>query len=248
MSTDKTADLPVALVSGGSRGLGLDILRALVGDGYRVATFSRKPTESLQRLIQESPEQVLFQRADMSDEASLEDFVKQVEAELGPIHVLVNNAGIAVEGLLPIMNPDEIDNVVQVNLVGTLKLTRLVTRMMLLRKSGVILNISSIVGIRGYRGLAAYSATKAALDGMTRSLARELGNVNIRVNSIAPGYLETEMTGLLDEEERAQIIRRTPLGRLGNPADVAGLVCFLVSDAAGFITGQSIVVDGGITC
>jgi 3-oxoacyl-[acyl-carrier protein] reductase len=248
MSTDKTADLPVALVSGGSRGLGLDILRALVGDGYRVATFSRKPTESLQRLIQESPEQVLFQRADMSDEASLEDFVKQVEEELGPIHVLVNNAGIAVEGLLPIMNPDEIDNVVQVNLVGTLKLTRLVTRMMLLRKSGVILNISSIVGIRGYRGLAAYSATKAALDGMTRSLARELGNVNIRVNSIAPGYLETEMTGLLDEEERAQIIRRTPLGRLGNPADVAGLVCFLVSDAAGFITGQSIVVDGGITC
>ena len=142
-----------------------------------------------------------------------------------------------------------IDQLVQINLSGTLKLSRQVIRSMLLAPGpGVILNISSIIGLRGYRGLAAYAATKAGMDGITRALARELGSRKIRVNSIAPGYLTTEMTGELDEEQRQQIVRRTPLGRLGTPEDVLGSVRFLLSDAAEFITGQTLVIDGGITC
>jgi 3-oxoacyl-[acyl-carrier protein] reductase len=167
---------------------------------------------------------------------------------VGPIQALVNNAGIARDGVLATMRPVDIDAVLDVNLRGTLHLTRLVARPMLTRGTGSILNISSIIGLRGYSGLAVYSATKGGLDAMTRALARELGPRNIRVNSIAPGYLETEMSSTLGAEQRDQIVRRTPLCRLGRPDDVVGAVLFLLSPASAFITGQTFVIDGGVTC
>ena len=140
------------------------------------------------------------------------------------------------------------DQLVDTNLKGTFHLTRRVCRRMLTLGWGRIINISSIVGLSGYRGLSVYSATKAGLDGFTRSLARELGSRNITVNSVAPGYLTTEMTEELDEKQRGQIVGRTPLGRMGTAADVAGAVHFLAGDDAAFITGQVLVVDGGMSC
>jgi 3-oxoacyl-[acyl-carrier protein] reductase len=237
----------VVLLSGGSRGLGLAILKGLLTGSYRVATFSRKVTPEIAELQRRLPDRVFDFRGDMADTASLKEVVTRVEAEVGPIRALVNNAGIARDGVLATMRPQDIADVIDVNLRGTLLLTRLVARPMVRRSGGSILSISSIIGLRGYSGLAVYSATKGGLDAMTRALARELGPRNIRVNSIAPGYLETEMSSTLATEQRDQIVRRTPLGRLGKPEDVTGAVLFLLSPAAAFITGQTFVIDGGIT-
>jgi 3-oxoacyl-[acyl-carrier protein] reductase len=239
---------PLVLLSGGSRGLGLAIARSLLEANYRVATFSRKATPEVKALCSEYPGRITFQAGDMADSESLSRVVRAVEKETGPIDVLINNAGIAHDGVLALMPRTQIEQLVGINLTGSLLLSRLVIRRMLLRNAGTILNISSIIGRRGYSGLAAYSATKAALDAMTRALARELGSRNIRVNAIAPGYLETEMTHGLSEFQRDQVVRRTPLGRLGVPADVAGVVLFLLSPASSYMTGQTLVVDGGVTC
>lgn len=239
---------PVVLISGGSRGLGLCLVKIFIEKGFCVATFSRQRTDEIDALVETSAGRLAFYEGDMMDADSLGNIVDSVEKDTGPIEHLVNNAGIAVESVLPVMRTDDISRVIGINLTGTLDLTRLVTRRMLLRSRGTIINISSIVGLRGYRGLAAYSATKAGLDGMTRSLARELGERGVRVNSIAPGYLETEMSASLDDAKRNQIINRTPLGRLGTADDIAGVVLFLCSEKARFITGQTIVVDGGISC
>jgi 3-oxoacyl-[acyl-carrier protein] reductase len=239
---------PLVLVSGGSRGLGLALVEGLLREGYRAATFSRAPSDALAHLSERYPGKLTSLAGDMADAASLEEVVRRVEREVGPVEALINNAGIAHDGVLATMRPDQIEQLIAVNLTGTLLLTRLVVRHMLVRGRGVVLSVSSIIGLRGYSGLAAYSATKAGLDGMTRALARELGGRNIRVNSVAPGYLETEMTGKLGEAQKQQIVRRTPLGRLGRPEDVVGAVLFLLSPAASFITGQTLVIDGGITC
>jgi 3-oxoacyl-[acyl-carrier protein] reductase len=234
------------MVSGGSRGLGQSIVTALLDAGYRVSATSRKPTSFTQGLA--GNPQFLFEPSDVADSASLSGFVDGAEGRFGPCFGLVNCAGVALDGVLATMTDERIDQLLSVNLAGTLRLTRRVVRRMLVANAGgSIINISSIVGLRGYSGLAAYGATKAGLDAITRALARELGGRRIRVNSIAPGYLETEMTRELGSEQRDQIVRRTPLGRLGTPADVTGSVLFLLSDAAAFMTGQVLVIDGGIT-
>src|SRR5262245_60349793 len=238
----------VVLISGGSRGLGLAIVTSILERGNKVATFSRRPSETVERLKDKYEKTFRFVAGDMSDPASLQAVVKTVEIDCGPIEALINNAGIAIDGVLATIQPTQIEQLISTNLTGALLLTRLVVRHMIVRSRGSIINISSIIGLRGYAGLAAYSATKAGLDGMTRGLARELGPRNIRVNSIAPGYLETEMTHGLGDAQRDQIVRRTPLNRLGRPEDVLGAVHFLLSPAAGFITGQVLVIDGGITC
>lgn len=246
MSSASTATDRHVMISGGSRGLGKALVEGLLAAGYRVSTFSRKGTDFT--LAREGRPKFWFMPADASDPSALREFVYGATNRFGVPFGLINCAGIAVEGLLAAMNERQMDQVLAINLAGTLRLTRLALRKMLTSsQGGSIINISSIIGLRGYSGLSAYAATKGGMDAITRSLARELGDRHIRVNSIAPGYLETEMTHGLDDAQRNQIVRRTPLGRLGTPRDVVGPVLFLLSDASAFVTGQVITVDGGIT-
>jgi len=242
-------DARTIIVTGGSRGLGEGIVQAYLDAGDRVATCARSSAPAVEAW-QADPAlagRFLFVPADLSKSADADTFVRAVVDKWDAIDVLVNNAGVARDGVLGLGPDDDIDAVVDLNLKGTLYITRLVSRRMLARRSGSIVNISSIVGRSGYRGLSVYSATKAALDGLTRALASELGSRGITVNGVAPGYLRTEMSHGLDDEQLRQIVRRTPAGRLGDPADVARVVLFLTDPRNTWMTGQVIVVDGGIT-
>jgi len=237
------------IVTGGSRGLGAALVRSFLDSGDRVATCSRSGTAGTKALAAD-PElsgRYLFEELDLADHDATAAFVKLVATTFGSVDVLVNNAGVAPEGVLALFPPEGVDRALDINLKGTIGLTRQVVRRMLVQRSGTIVNVTSVVGLTGYRGLAVYGATKAALDGFTRALARELGGVGITVNSVAPGYLRTEMTANMQEIHLGQIERRTPLGRLGEPEDVAGAVQFLTSPAASFITGHVLVIDGGLT-
>jgi 3-oxoacyl-[acyl-carrier protein] reductase len=234
------------IVSGGSRGLGQVLVERLVESGYRVSTFSRQRTEFVERMA--ASDRFLFEVADVREPATLNRFLSSARERFGVPHGLVNSAGVAVVGVLALLRDDAIDQAIATNLKGPLVLSRLVIRQMRLsEQGGSIVNISSVVGLRGYRGMAVYGATKGGLDAMTRALARELGAWKIRVNSVAPGYLRTEMSASLGEQQLDQILRRTPLQRLGTPEDVVGPVRFLLSDDSAFVTGQVLVVDGGIT-
>lgn len=239
----------VVIITGGSRGLGAGIVQSYLDSGDRVATCARSRTSEIDKWASD-PElsgRFLFREVDVSNREQNAGFVADVIDEWDHIDVLVNNAGVARDGILALASDDDIDTVIDLNLKGTLSMSRLVSRRMLARGQGSIVNISSIVGLSGYRGLAVYSATKAAMDGMTRALARELGSRGITVNSVAPGYLRTEMSHGLDEGQMQQIVRRTPAGRLGEPADIARVVQFLTNPENDYITGQVIVADGGLT-
>jgi 3-oxoacyl-[acyl-carrier protein] reductase len=237
----------VVVVTGGSRGLGAGIVQSFLDSGDLVATCARTATEQTAAWSAAAPDRFLFAPADLSVSADAKSFIDAVVARWGRVDVLVNNAGVARDGILSMVGDDDVDTVVDLNIKGTIYVTRLVARRMLARRSGYIVNVSSIVGRSGYRGLAVYSATKAALDGFTRAMARELGSRGIVVNGIAPGYLRTEMSHGLDEEQLGQIVRRTPAGRLGEPADIARVVQFLTDPANTYLTGQILVVDGGLT-
>ncbi len=237
----------VAVVSGGSKGLGFAICKSLLADGYSVATFSRKSTPELQELLAANAGRFYWEALDISDSAQLAGYLKRVKENLGRVAYLVNSAGMANEGLLTMMKNDDIARMIQVNLTGAINLAQACVKQMMVGGFGVILNVSSVVGIRGFKGVAAYSSTKAALDGLTRSMAKELGPMGIRVNSIAPGFMETEMTSELTDKQKERLVRQTPLSRLGTVGDVASVVKFMLSDASSFVTGQTIVVDGGLT-
>src|SRR6267154_800348 len=213
------------VISGGSRGLGKAIVTALLDAGYRVSTFSRTSTDFIRKASENS--NFFFAPADLADPASVSSFLKSAESKHGQPYGLINCAAIAADGLLAMTPPEKIKTLVAVNVEGTLGFTRLgVRRMLSSRKGGVILNISSISSLRGFKGLAAYAFTKGGLDAFTRALARELGEQKIRVNSIAPGYYDTEMSHNLTAAQKEQILRRTPLGRLGIPEDVVGSILF----------------------
>lgn len=239
---------PVALITGGSKGLGAGMIDVFLREGYAVATCARSRSAKVDEWEREHPDTFWFTVADVSKEADATSYVKGAVERFGRIDALVNNAGVAREGVIGLFNDDDIDTVVDLNIKGTVYITRAASRVMLRQRSGSIVNISSVVGISGYRGLSVYGATKAALDGMTRALARELGSRGITVNSIAPGYLRTEMSHGLDEAQLGQIERRTPMGRLGDAEDVARTALFLVSPDNRFVTGQVVAVDGGLTC
>jgi 3-oxoacyl-[acyl-carrier protein] reductase len=174
--------------------------------------------------------------------------VKAVEDRFGGVDVVINNAGVGIDGILSTMPDTDVHRAVTLNLEAAIQLTRACLKSMLRKRAGCVINVTSVVGIRGFSGLSVYSATKAGLDGLTRSLAREVGPEGIRVNAVAPGYFESEMTTRLDDRQKKWIVRQTALRRLGAVEDLTGVVRFLLSPAARFITGQTIVVDGGLTC
>ena len=242
---------PVSLISGGSRGLGLAIVEALLARGDRVATFSRSGSPALSALAAAHPDQLHVEQFDASDSQAIQAFVKRAAARFGRIDHCIANAAIAHEGVLATTRDDEIDAMLAVNVKGSIVLVRECVRQMLVHHDGVvslhpsITLISSVVAERGSPGLSVYAATKAALEGFGISLARELGPRGIRVNIVAPGFLETDLSAPLSPENRERIARRTALGRLGTAADVVGTVLFLTTGASGFLTGQVIAADGG---
>lgn len=240
------------VVTGGSRGLGLALVSDLLAEGYRVATCSRATSGPLEDLIREAtPARLFWKCCEVGNAEQESTFFESARSWAGDdaLYALINNSAIAGEGVLATFPNVDSERIVNINLLSALRLSRLALQVMLKAgKGGRIINISSIVGIRGYTGLAAYSASKAGLDGLTRSLAREVGRRYITVNSVAPGYFESALSAGLGPAQKRQIVGRTPLGRLAKVEDITPVVRFLLSKEAGFITGQTIVVDGGITC
>ena len=238
------------IVSGVSRGLGLALARDLLAQGYGVAGCSTTTNDDLTALKDVRAGMFFWSAVDMADTRAIDTFVLDaVKAFEGQrLWGVINNAGMSVEGILSTLPVADIEHVLQVNLTGAIVLARAALRqMMKTRKPGRILNISSITGLRGYTGLSAYAASKAGMDGFSRALAREVGRVGITVNSIAPGYMKTALSQGLDDKQLDQIVRRTPMGRLCELSDIVHLARFLLSDEAAFITGQTLVVDGGLT-
>ncbi|MEV0533668.1 SDR family oxidoreductase [Kitasatospora sp. NPDC050463] len=246
---DPVDQRPVAVISGGSRGLGLALVTDFLERGYRVETFSRSESAELAALRESTDPDALFWSAvDGTDADAVEGFVRAAARRHRRIDVLVNNAAVGLEGLLTLTSAAAIDAALRTNLTLPVLLTRACLKPMLARRDGVVINLSSINALRGQTGVAVYGAAKAALDGLTRGLAREVGPAGIRVVSIAPGYFDSDMTSGISPDQLRRIVRRTPLGRLGSVEDVLGTVRFLTSPSASFITGQTITVDGGYTC
>jgi len=244
--------LPTTVVSGGSRGLGLAVVERLLARGDRVATFSRSGSVALADLESRYPGRVHQELLDAADSAAVRRFVGTVVERFGRIDHCVANAAVAAEGILATMSDADIDAMVMVNLRGAIVLVRECVRQFLAQprtrpedEAGSVVVVSSVVAMRGSPGLAVYAATKAGLEGFARSLARELGPRGIRVNAIAPGFLETDLSATLSPTDRTRIIRRTPLGRLGAAADVTGAILFLTGPQAAFMTGQTLTIDGG---
>ena len=239
----------VALVTGGSRGIGRAIVETFARAGCRVAvvaTTAAGAEAGVQAAVAAGGEARGF-AADVRDGARAAEIVGEVVQQWGRLDILVNNAGITRDTLLMRMSDEDIASVLDVNLKGSLFFCRAVARPMTKARGGCILNVSSIVGITGNAGQSNYAAAKAGLFGLTRSLAKELGGRGVRVNAIAPGYIQTDMTAGLSEEVRAESLKHIPLGRLGESADIARAALFLASDAGAYITGATLVVDGGMS-
>jgi 3-oxoacyl-[acyl-carrier protein] reductase len=241
------------IVTGGSRGLGATMVEGLLADGYRVSTCSRTKTELMTQLESndEYASRFFWGHCEVDDAVQVDQFIEQAMQRAGDdgIYALINNAGVAQAGILATFPNVESEKILAINLLGPIQMSRAVAKLFLRqRNGGRIVNISSIIGTRGYNGMAAYSASKAGIDGLTRALARELGRLQVTVNSVAPGFVETEMSASLNPGQLAQITNRTPLGRLASSEDVTAAVRFFLSDAAQMITGQTLLVDGGISC
>jgi 3-oxoacyl-[acyl-carrier protein] reductase len=241
------------IVTGGSRGLGAAMVEGLLSDGYRVSTCSRSESEKIERCraYAEYKDRFFWGQCSVGEADQVDRFVREAAEWSGQdgVYGLVNNAGVAQSGILASFPNAESERIIKVNLLGAIQMARAVSQRLLRNADGGrIINVSSIIGTRGYNGLSVYSASKAGMDGLTRSLARELGRRQITVNSVGPGYVKTEMSAALDAAQLVQIVNRTPLGRLATEQDVLGAIRFLLSDAAAMITGQTILVDGGISC
>jgi 3-oxoacyl-[acyl-carrier protein] reductase len=246
---DRELDGRVALVTGGSRGIGAAVCAELGAAGAEVVVnyvSSAEAAEAVCAGIRSAGGTATAVAGDISTPEGAAALVSHVESEVGPIAILVCNAGITRDNLIMKLSDDDWRAVVDTNLGGAFFTCRAVARPMLKRRAGAIVTMSSVVGVHGNAGQTNYAASKAGLIGLTKALAKELGGRGIRVNAIAPGYISTELTDALPEAAREAILGQTPLGRLGDPADVARAVRFLVSDAAAFVTGDVLAVDGGL--
>jgi 3-oxoacyl-[acyl-carrier protein] reductase len=234
-----------ALVTGSTRGIGRAIAEALAGAGARVAVVGRDQGKAAEAATAIGGGAQGF-AADVGDPASIVALVEAVEKAFGQIDILVNNAGLTRDNILFRIKDDDWDTVLDANLRGAFLAIRATSRGMIKRRWGRIINIASIVGITGNKGQANYAASKAGLIGLTKSVAKELGSRNVLVNAVAPGFIETDMTAAMTPEARSALSGQIPLERLGSPRDIAGVVTFLASDYASYITGQTLVVDGGM--
>ncbi|HBD64928.1 MAG TPA: beta-ketoacyl-ACP reductase [Clostridiales bacterium] len=240
--------MKTAIITGASKGIGAAIASRLNELGYSLVLNYRSNTASMDELINsfvnKETENVIVQ----CDISSYEDAKKLVDTayeRFGSVNVLINNAGITKDNLLPLMSEEEFDTVIETNLKGTFNCCKHISKKMIKQKYGRIINISSVVGLAGNAGQINYSASKAGVIGMTKSMARELGKKNILVNAIAPGFIQTEMTDKIPDDVKAEMIKNIPLQRLGQPSDIADSVEFLISDMASYITGQVLSVNGG---
>lgn len=239
------------VVTGGSRGIGLGIAAKLASSGFHVIALSRSGGEALDAAIRQAAAEeagkISFFAQDLSKIEELADAAREIKKRFGSTYGLVNNAGLGTPGMLGNMKEAEILRLTQLNVTAPLVITKHLMRSMLVAGSGRIVNISSIVALTGYQGISAYSATKAAMLGFTKSLAREVGGLGITVNAVLPGFTDTEMTGEMDAAARSKVANRAALKRLTSISDVANMVDYLMSDHAGGITGSSMVVDAGAT-
>jgi 3-oxoacyl-[acyl-carrier protein] reductase len=239
------------IVTGGSRGLGLAVSRALASSGYRVIAVARSLNTELTATARQAAEDgrgaIEFRACDLSDLNLIAPLVRALRADFGPLYGLVNNAGLGTIGILSNMRDREIQRLIELNTVSPIVLSKYVVRSMMSQREGRIINIASIVATTGYSGLSVYSATKASLIGFTRSLAREVGQLGITVNALAPGFVDTQMTHELTDSQRQKIARRSALHRMPEPIDVAHSVEFLLGEGGRNITGSVITIDAGNT-
>ncbi|HEX4556955.1 MAG TPA: SDR family NAD(P)-dependent oxidoreductase [Xanthobacteraceae bacterium] len=239
------------LVTGASRGLGLGIARRLAATGYSVIGVARQKSDQLTSAIAEAGRAghgaLHFVPFDLAEIEKIPDLVRGLRKDFGPIYGLVNNAALGHDGVLATMHTSKIEQLVRVNTVSPIVLTKYVVRSMMSEGEGRIVNVASIIGFTGYSGLSVYAATKASMLGFTRSLAREVGRLGVNVNAIAPGFMDTDMTQGMESEERQKVARRSALRRLPEVDDVANAVEFLLGDGARSITGTVITVDAGST-
>lgn len=241
------SDPKTILVTGASKGLGLAIAARVAADpAYRLVGLSRSLSDGFGALVEAAPDRVHHRAFDAADIPAIAGLVGEITDRFGPVYGLVNNAGMGADGVLATQHASDIERVLKVNLEAPITLCKYVSRSMLSAREGRIVNISSIIASTGFHGLAAYAASKAGLEGLTRSLSRELGKRHITVNCVAPGYMETEMTAGIDPHNMAQIRRRAPLG-LARPEDAAGAVMYLLGPDGARVSGTVVTVDGGST-
>lgn len=242
-------DGKIALVTGGSRGIGRAVAIELAKEGATVAinyAGNKAAAEEVQSIITEMGGKAMIIQADVSDEKFATQMVEEVIAQLGGIDILVNNAGITRDGLFIRMKEEDWNAVINTNLTGIFNCTKVAAKYMMKKRSGRIINMSSVSGIMGNAGQTNYAAAKAGVIGFTKSLAREMASRGITVNAVAPGFIATDMTAAMPEKAQEHVLTSIPLGKMGNPEDIANAVLFLASDKASYITGQVIHVDGGM--
>lgn len=243
-------DKKTALVTGASRGIGRAVAVKLAKMGMNVVVNfagNESAAEETVALCKAEGAEAIAIKADVKDKASVEAMFSEVKEAFGSLDVLVNNAGVTRDNLIIALKEEDFDEVMDTNLKGSFLCSQLAAKMMIRKRSGCIVNLSSVVGLHGNAGQSNYSASKAGIVGLTKSLAKELSGRNIRVNAVAPGFIATDMTDVLSEETKEAMVKEIPLGKIGEPADIAETVAFLVSDSAKYITGQILSVDGGMS-
>jgi 3-oxoacyl-[acyl-carrier protein] reductase len=239
--------MKLIVVTGATRGLGLEISSQAVKEGYRVVAIGRKLSDNLNILLKEYPDSIFFEPFDLEDTLGIHAFATRIAKDYGRLWGLVNNAALGTDGVLATLHETDISKLLKVNVEAPILLTKYLLRPMLINRAGRIINISSIIANTGYSGLSVYGATKSAMSGFTKSLSREVGKVGITVNTVAPGYMATDMTIGLVQEKLQAIVRRSPLGKLVTESDVAHIVMYLLSEKAALITGSTFTIDAGST-